>query len=106
VVTLATLSIVAALALYVLSAGITFAWMYRWPNVFNGLVLSRIYSPLESIAQRHRAFNRIYTRFLHWCYWQFAPWRGTDVWEDIKKGKPPPTTRPPYPPPPPAIGRR
>jgi len=97
--------IVAGLALYVLSAGLAFVGMYRWPKVFNGLLLSRIYSPLEAIAQRSQTFRRVYTPFLHWCYWQFSPWRNTAVWEEIKKGNPPPQTRPPYPPPPPGMGR-
>ncbi len=95
----------AAFALYVLSAGLAFAGMYRWPTAFNGLVLSRVYSPLEAIARRSQTFRRIYAAFLHWCYWQFSPWRGTAAWEEIKNGNPPPKTRPPYPPPPPAMGR-
>jgi len=95
----------AAFALYLLSSGLTFAAMYRWPKVFNGLVLSRIYSPLETIAQRSQTFRRIYTHFLHRCYWQFSPWRNTTAWEEIKKGNPPPKTRPRYPPPPPGMGR-
>src|SRR5208282_3503502 len=93
------LAVLIVLALYVASAGLTFAWMYRWPMFFDGLVLSRIYSPLEFIAQRCRPFGRTYTRFLNWCYWTFAPWQGTDVWDRIKAGEPPPSTRPPYPPP-------
>ena len=54
----------AALTLYFLLAGLTFAAMYRWPKVFNGLVLSRLYAPLEAIAQRSRSFRRVYTLLL------------------------------------------
>jgi len=64
--------IVVALALYVISAGLAFAAMYRWPNVFKGLVLSRIYSPLEFAAMHSRWFQRAYTEYTHWCYRIFA----------------------------------
>jgi hypothetical protein len=94
------------LALYVLSAGLTFAAMYRWPKIFNGLVLTRIYSPLEAIARRSPIVQRSYTAFLHWCYWTFSPWRNTTEWEEFKRGGPKPKDRPPYPPPPPAMGMR
>jgi hypothetical protein len=95
---------VVAFGLYVLSAGLAFAVMYRWPNIVDGSVLSRVYFPLEALASHSRTFGRTYTAFLHWCYWQFAPWRGTTVWDEIKKGHPAPKQRPPYPPPPPNTG--
>jgi hypothetical protein len=96
--------LVLVFVLYLISNGLTFAAMYRWPRLFSGRVLSRIYAPLEALAGRCPAFGRRYTLFLHWCYWTFSPWRNTVEWEAFEHGGPKPKGRLPYPPPAPGIG--
>jgi hypothetical protein len=61
------------IAAYVLSAGLAFVATYRWPALFNGLVLSRIYGPLEWLSNRNRYFGRQYSNFLFWCYRRLGP---------------------------------
>ncbi len=69
--------VVLTATIYFLSAGVTFAAMYRWPNVFNGLVLSRIYSPLEALSRRSQKFMRLYNDYLNWCYFRSTGYENT-----------------------------
>jgi hypothetical protein len=59
-------------ALYFISSGVAFVAMYKIGPRFPSRLVSRIYAPLETIAQHSEIFGDFYIKFQWWMYRRFV----------------------------------
>jgi hypothetical protein len=70
---LTVVAIIAACCVgYVFSPEVAFVLMYRGGRRFPSRLVRVLYSPLEALAKRSRAFSDWYTRFHWWMYRRFV----------------------------------
>jgi hypothetical protein len=62
------LSLVGALALYMLAGGLSFALMYRLGTRYPAMIASAIFEPLEALCRQVPALMRLYNAVCVRCY--------------------------------------
>jgi hypothetical protein len=77
-------AIIVGFALYFISSGVAFVAMHKLGPRFPTRLVSAIYSPLEAIGHRSKAFGDFYTHFQWWMYQKFV--------DDFQSPTPPPPT--------------